>query len=415
MLKGSGMFFWLVMGVMTATALFAVIGPLLRRPSLTAGDHDLAVYRDQLAEIDRDLAQGTVAPADAEAARIEISRRLLAAADRAENTVALSPGSVPAADHGWWRKAAATALLALPVGAVALYLALGSPGLPGQPLAERLARAREAEAAAKADASALNGMVARVEAYLAQHPDDGRGWEVLAPIYLRFQRYDDAVKARRNAARLLGASGERVAAVGEAMTAAAGGIVTPDAKAEFTRALTIEPANDTAALYLGLAAKQAGQNDEARRIWEGMIARAPAGAEWIPFVRQAIAELGADDATEAAIAPQTPATPTTAAAPAAGAVPAGPAAPPGPATTPPALSAEQLDMVHGMVERLAARLATDGSDVDGWLRLVRSYLVLGERDKAQAATTNARRALAGDPEKLRRLDSGVKELGVEGS
>jgi len=415
MLKGSGMFFWLVMGVMTAAALFAVIGPLLRRPSLTAGDHDLAVYRDQLAEIDRDLAQGTVAPADAEAARIEISRRLLAAADRAENTVALSPGSVPAADHGWWRKAAATALLALPVGAVALYLALGSPGLPGQPLAERLARAREAEAAAKADASALNGMVARVEAYLAQHPDDGRGWEVLAPIYLRFQRYDDAVKARRNAARLLGASGERVAAVGEAMTAAAGGIVTPDAKAEFTRALTIEPANDTAALYLGLAAKQAGQNDEARRIWEGMIARAPAGAEWIPFVRQAIAELGADDATEAAIAPQTPATPTTAAAPAAGAVPAGPAAPPGPATTPPALSAEQLDMVHGMVERLAARLATDGSDVDGWLRLVRSYLVLGERDKAQAATTNARRALAGDPEKLRRLDSGVKELGVEGS
>ena len=415
MLKGSGMFFWLVMGVMTAAALFAVIGPLLRRPSLTAGDHDLAVYRDQLAEIDRDLAQGTVAPADAEAARIEISRRLLAAADRAENTVALSPGSVPAADHGWWRKAAATALLALPVGAVALYLALGSPGLPGQPLAERLARAREAEAAAKADASALNGMVARVEAYLAQHPDDGRGWEVLAPIYLRFQRYDDAVKARRNAARLLGASGERVAAVGEAMTAAAGGIVTPDAKAEFTRALTIEPANDTAALYLGLAAKQAGQNDEARRIWEGMIARAPASAEWIPFVRQAIAELGADDATEAAIAPQTPATPTTAAAPAAGAVPAGPAAPPGPATTPPALSAEQLDMVHGMVERLAARLATDGSDVDGWLRLVRSYLVLGERDKAQAATTNARRALAGDPEKLRRLDSGVKELGVEGS
>ena len=415
MLKGSGMIFWLVMGVMTATALFAVIGPLLRRPTSPAGDHDLAVYRDQLAEIDRDLAQGTVAPADAEAARIEISRRLLAAADRAENTVALSPGSVPAADHGWWRKAAATALLALPVGAVALYLALGSPGLPGQPLAERLARAREAEAAAKADASALNGMVARVEAYLAQHPDDGRGWEVLAPIYLRFQRYDDAVKARRNAARLLGASGERVAAVGEAMTAAAGGIVTPDAKAEFTRALTIEPANDTAALYLGLAAKQAGQNDEARRIWEGMIARAPAGAEWIPFVRQAIAELGADDATEAAIAPQTPATPTTAAAPAAGAVPAGPAAPPGPATTPPALSAEQLDMVHGMVERLAARLATDGSDVDGWLRLVRSYLVLGERDKAQAATTNARRALAGDPEKLRRLDSGVKELGVEGS
>lgn len=392
------MIFWLVMGVMTATALFAVIGPLLRRPSLPAGDNDLAVYRDQLAEIDRDLGQGTIAPADAEAARIEVSRRLLAAADRAGQTVQARAESEPAAGSGFWRKAAATALLVLPVGAVVLYLALGSPGLPGQPLAERLAHARAAEATAdKTEASTLTGMVGRVEAYLAQHPDDGRGWEVLAPIYMRFERYDDAVKARRNAARLLGETGERVAAVGEAMTAAAAGIVTPAAKAEFARALTIEPANNTATLYMGLAAKQAGQNDEARRIWEDMIARAPAGAGWIPFVRQAIAELGGADGGTAAPA----------AAPS-----AGPSVAPA-ATT--ALSAEQLDLARGMVERLAARLAADGSDVEGWLRLVRSYLVLGERDKAQAAATNARRALAGDPEKLQRLDSGVKELGVEGS
>jgi cytochrome c-type biogenesis protein CcmH len=388
------MIFWLVMGVMTAAALFAVIGPLLRRPSLPAGDNDIAVYRDQLAEIDRDLSQGTIAAADAEAARIEVSRRLLAAADRAERTAPASPGAEPPVGSGWWRRASATALLALPVGAVALYLVLGSPGLPGQPLAQRLARARAAEAAARADASDLAGMVARVEAYLAKHPNDGRGWEVLAPIYLRFERYDDAVKARRNAARLLGETGERVAAVGEAMTAAAGGIVTPAAKAEFARALTIEPANNTATLYMGLAAKQAGQGDEARRIWEGMIARAPAGAEWIPFVRQAIAELGAAG---------------NAGARSAAAVPAGQA------TAPAELSAEQRDLARGMVERLAARLSADGSDVEGWLRLVRSYLVLGERDKAQAAATNARRALATDPAKLQHLDKGVKELGVEGS
>ncbi len=398
------MIFWLVMGVMTAAALFAVIGPLLRRPSLPAGDNDLAVYRDQLAEIDRDLSQGTIAAADAEAARIEVSRRLLAAADRAERTAQASPGGEPPLGSGWWRRASATALLALPVGAVAVYLVLGSPGLPGQPLAERLARARAAEAAARADTSDLAGMVARVEAYLAKHPDDGRGWEVLAPIYLRFERYDDAVKARRNAARLLGETGERVAAVGEAMTAAAGGIVTPAARAEFARALTIEPANNTAALFMGLAAKQAGQSDEARRIWEDMIAHAPPGAEWIPFVRQAIAELGA---TEGSVAGGNTAEGSTA--------PPAAAAPAAPVTAPAALSAEQRNLARGMVERLAARLATDGSDVEGWLRLVRSYLVLGERDKAQAAATNARRALAADPAKLQRLDSGVKELGVEGS
>ncbi|MEZ5786727.1 MAG: c-type cytochrome biogenesis protein CcmI [Xanthobacteraceae bacterium] len=389
------MIFWLVMGVMTAAALFAVIGPLLRRPPHSATDNDLAVYRDQLAEIDRDLSQGTIAQADAEAARLEISRRLLAAADRAEQAAPADAGSKPALAGGWWRRASATALLVLPVGAFALYLTLGSPGLPGQPLAERIARGRATDAAAKTDANTLTSMVARVEAYLAKNPDDGRGWEVLAPIYLRFQRFDDAVKARRNAARLLGETGGRIAAVGEAMTAAAGGIVTPEAKAEFARALTIEPENATAALYLGLAARQAGQTDEARRIWEDMIARAPAGADWVPFVRQAIAELGA------------PAT--------SGAPDGSTAAPAGPVTAAADLSAEQRDLARGMVERLAARLSTDGSDVEGWLRLVRSYLVLGERDKAQAAAKNARRALAGDPEKLRRLDSGVKELGVEGS
>lgn len=410
------MVFWLVMGVMTATALFAVIGPLLRRPHMPAGDNDLAVYRDQLAEIERDLSQGTIAPADAEAARIEVSRRLIAAADRAEQTGKLSPDTeaVPART-GWWRRAAATALLALPVGAVALYLALGSPELPGQPLAERLARAREAEATAQANANSLTTMVARVEAYLAQHPEDGRGWEVLAPIYMRYQRYDDAVKARRNAERLLGATGDRVAAVGEAMTAAARGIVTPAAKAEFARALTIEPANNTASLYTGLAAKQAGQNDEARRIWEGMIARAPADAQWVPVIRQAIAELGPAEASTAGNAVAGGGTAPSIAAAGAGNNTVPPAANATPAGAPPALSAEQLDMVHGMVEKLAARLATDGSDVEGWLRLVRSYLVLGERDKAQAAATNARRALAGDPKKLKRLDSGVKQLGVEGS
>ena len=98
--------------------------------------------------------------------------------------------------------------------------------------------------------------------------------------------------ARRNAIRLLGETADRVAALGEALTASAGGVVTPDAKAKFERALALDGGNVTASFYLGLAAKQAGQREEARRIWEHMIARAPEGAEWVPFVRQAIAALG---------------------------------------------------------------------------------------------------------------------------
>ncbi|MEZ5890041.1 MAG: hypothetical protein R3D52_07140 [Xanthobacteraceae bacterium] len=183
---------------------------------------------------------------------------------------------------------------------------------------------------------------------------------------------------------------DRVAGLGEALTAVAGGIVTPDAKVEFERALALDRDNVTAALYLGLAAKQAGQPEDARRIWEGMIARAPEGAPWATFVRQALAGLGKPG----------------------GSPPAADAAP-----TPDAsaeMTAEQREMARGMVERLAARLATDGSDVEGWLRLVRSYMVLGERDKARAAASDARRALAGDPNKLQRLDMGMRALGVEG-
>jgi len=79
------------------------------------------------------------------------------------------------------------------------------------------------------------------------------------------------------------------------------------------------------------------------------------------------------------------------------------------------LSPEQRsDMVRGMVERLAARLQRDGSDVEGWLRLVRAYAVLGQRDEAQSAAAAARRALAADPEKIRRIDALVKDLGLEG-
>jgi cytochrome c-type biogenesis protein CcmH len=354
-----------------------------------ATDADLAVYRDQLAEIDRDLARGAIAPAEAAAARVETSRRLIASAERAEQDAAMPHPEAEASARGW-RVASAAVLIALPAGAVALYLALGSPKLPGQPLADRLARGSDF---ANPDANAtLSALVARAEAHLALNPNDARGWEVLAPIYMRLERFDEAVNARRNAIRLLGATADRVAGLGEALVASAGGIVTLDAKAAFERARELDSGNVTAAFYLGLAAKQAGQREEARRIWEDLIARAPDGAEWIPFVRQALASLGE---------------------PAAGA-----AAPPADAAQTPSaaseLTGEQREMARGMVERLAARLAENGSDVEGWLRLVRSYLVLGETDKARAAATDARRALADDADKLRRLESVVKALGVEG-
>ena len=71
-------------------------------------------------------------------------------------------------------------------------------------------------------------------------------------------------------------------------------------------------------------------------------------------------------------------------------------------------------MVRGMVDRLATRLKQNGDDVEGWLRLVRAYLVMGERDKAKGALSEARQAVAGDAERLRQLNEGLKTLGLDG-
>src|SRR5262249_54906322 len=220
---------WLLIALMTGVAVLAVLWPLSRRGRDLRQASDVAVYKDQLEEIERDQSFGLIAPAEADAARVEVSRRLLAAdsAARGHKAAADSPPTR--------RRAAAAGALGLgPAGALAVYLALGSPDLPGQPRAARVAQAQGGN-------QSVEAMFARVEQHLAEHPDDGRGWEVVAPIYMRLGRYDDAVKARRNAVRLLGATAERWSDLGEALVAQGNGVVTDSAKQAFDSALKIDP------------------------------------------------------------------------------------------------------------------------------------------------------------------------------
>jgi cytochrome c-type biogenesis protein CcmH len=361
---------WFVLALMTAAAVFAVLWPLARRHSAARSGSDVAVYRDQLDEIRRDREAGLIASAEAEAAEVEVSRRLLAAA----NAESATPPASSAAARGR-RRAVALAAFLLPFCAVGFYLSIGSPWLPGQPLAARVA---------EQDRS-IEHLIAQVEERLARNPNEGRGWEVIAPIYLRLGRFADAVKARRNALTLNGESAERRAGLGEALVAAANGVVTAEAKAEFEAATKLDAENVRARFFLGLAAEQDGRLDTAATIWRAMLANAPADAPWTDSVRDALARVSGGGAGEEQIA-------------AAG-----------------DLSPEQRTaMVRGMVARLAERLRRDGSDLDGWLRLVRSYMVLGESEQAAAAAGEARRALAIDPDKLRRFDELVKSLGLEG-
>jgi cytochrome c-type biogenesis protein CcmH len=365
---------WFVFALMTALAVFAVLWPLGRGTRPQREGNETTVYKDQLAEIERDVSAGLIGTSEAEAARVEISRRLLAA-DDAERVTPFSVNTMLR------RAVAVIALAGLPLLAVAFYLPLGSPRLPDFPLAAR--------AQAPAASQPLDNLVAQVEAHLEKNPTDGRGWNVLAPVLAKLGRFDDAVRAYRNSIAYNGDSASRRADLGEVIAAAAGGVVTAEAKAEFERAIAQDADDAKANYFLGLAAEQDGRASEAASIWRAMLAKAPQAAPWRPLVLAALARVGG-----------------------------GPAAP---ALSDDTITAakdmaetDRSAMIRGMVDRLASRLKQNGDDVEGWLRLVRAYMVMGDRDKAKGASADARQAVAGNAERLRALNEGLKNLGLDG-
>jgi cytochrome c-type biogenesis protein CcmH len=365
------MMLWFALALMTGAAMAAIAWPLTRRARTLRSGSDLAVYRDQLEEVRRDHAAGRIGDSEAEAAQVEVSRRLLAAADAeaAQARAISTPGSRR-------REVALAALFIVSFGSAATYLSLGSPTLPGQPLASR------------DPSQSIDGMIAQVEGHLARNPNDGRGWEVIAPVYLRLGRVEDAIKARRNALALSGETSERQAGLGEALVAASDGKITPEARKSFTRAVELDGGNIKARYFLGVAAEQDGQPAAAVTIWRAMLASAPADAPWAEFIRQEVTRLSGGPSPSPSqddVAAASQLTPE-----------------------------QQMGMIRSMVTRLADRLHQDGSDIQGWLRLVRAYMVLGDREKAVAAVGEARRALASEPDKLRQIEELVKGLGLEG-
>jgi cytochrome c-type biogenesis protein CcmH len=369
---------WIIFAVMTAAALFAVLWPLGREPSAQGAGSDRLVYQDQLKEIDRDRAAGLIGEAEAESARVEISRRLLAAVD-AEGA-APGPSSVTA--HARHRRAAGVAILIVPLVALAFYLKLGSPNIPGQ---SAFARAN-----GSSEDRSIASLVSQVENHLARNPNDGAGWEVLAPVYLRLGRFSDAVMARKKAIALNGDSSTRESDLGEALVAAADGVPTDEAKLAFQQAVAADAHNAKAHYFIGLADEQDGNRDKAADEWRALLEDAPADAPWRDLVRAALARVTNPPAASAA--------PTAADIAAAENRP----------------EAERAEMIRGMVQRLADRLHVDNKDVDGWMRLVRAYAILGDRDKAKDAAMDARRALSDEPDQIKRIDDLVRGLGLDG-
>ncbi|MFB9951329.1 c-type cytochrome biogenesis protein CcmI [Rhizobium puerariae] len=348
------MVLWIVLALLTAAVAAALIMPFARGGQAGSPDRagEVEVYRDQLKELERDRAQGLIGPQEAEYAKAEIGRRLIAAAGADEGR--------PPAEPQARRYALVTSLVTLlpPVVGLCLYIALGSPGLPDQPLEARLANPGNNVAL----------LVAKAERHLAQNPNDGAGWDLLAPIYFRSMRLGDAEMAYRNAIRLLGPNALRLAGLGETLVASNDGIVTEDARAAFEEAVKLDPGNPRSRFYVGLGLEQAGRAAEARAIFEGIARDSPAGAPWMQLVNEHIAKNGGAGVPGGETA-RAPGNPTQEDMAAAGALSQG----------------DRQAMIRGMVDSLAEKLKEDPDNLEGWLRLVRSYSVLGEKEKAAEA------------------------------
>ncbi|MDX2259397.1 MAG: c-type cytochrome biogenesis protein CcmI [Hyphomicrobiaceae bacterium] len=401
------MLLWIAFALLTAGVVVVLTRPLVTGGSaaLSARDADMAVYRDQLAEIDADLERGLIEASEAEAARNELARRLIRRAD-APAGAAESAIAVTKTETG---KAAGNPALylaaAIPVIAIAIYLVTGHPELPGQPLAARLA--------ASPERATMDELVGRVEAQLRQHPEDGRGWDVIAPIYLAMNRFPEAANAFSQSLRLNGESPKRIAGFAEALVLADNGVVGEPARKAFARLLELEPGRPEARFWLALAKEQDGKTDEAAADYRALLSEAPEGAPWRQLVGDRLAAVTGGS-------PLHPAGPVRQAAPASATPEAGkplPSASPGPSSSDIAAAqgmsqAERTAMIEGMVGRLAQRLEQNPADFDGWLRLVRAYVVLGRKGDAGEALGKARRSFASEPGRLADLDALARELGI---
>ena len=381
--------------IMTLAAIALVVLPLIRsnRDSATRAAHEIEIYRDQLDEVDRDVARGVIGPDDAVAARTEIGRRMLAATDGVEIVKAGSPaGKLPAKPR---RITAIITGLCVPALAIFVYVTHGSPDLPGKPAAEVRAANGTDPKAPEGDV-AQRQEVAGLAAALEKNPADIESWITLGTVLTQMKRHRQAAVAFTQAMRLAPANAEFASRAGEALTVAAGGQVTPDAQASFTEALRRDPGEPRAQYYQGVADQQGGRLRAALDRWVALEAASPPDAPWLRFLRPRIArlagEIGIDSNALAALRARAP--PLTAGLPIAARRTAAPTPAPGPTREQMAaarnMSAEDRQaMIRNMVDGLAEKLKDNPDDVAGWLRLGRARGVLGDRATATEAYAKA--------------------------
>ncbi|MEM9798302.1 MAG: c-type cytochrome biogenesis protein CcmI [Pseudomonadota bacterium] len=396
------MAFWIAATALTLIAVVLMIAALRRGPETDASP-DMDVYRDQLREVERDRERGTLAPEEAEAARTEVARRLLAA-DKAT--------ARPMSNGGGW---IGMGLVIVVTAAVAggTYWLIGAPGYADLPLAARIERIEAARAARPGQAVAeaevpdriddsrpdITTMADQLRTVLADRPDDLRGWQLGVQTWSGLNDLETAWRAQDRVVAILGddATGGDFAMLAELMILAAGGYVSPEAEQALAEALRRDPANGWARYYAGVMYAQGGRPDVAWPIWKRLVSESRPGDPWLEpiYARTEAISSAAGDPTPVSALP----------------TPRGPSAADLEAAE--NLSPEErMDMIEGMVGGLATRLADQGGPPGEWARLITAYGVLGRSDAAATVYAEARLVFADDPTALDTLARAADQAGI---
>ncbi len=401
--------FWTIAAVLTGVVALTLV-QALRRGTAGAAEHpDLKVYRDQLAEVDRDLARGTLSGDEAQRLRVEVSRRLLDA-DRAVQAAA-----TPTATGSLYWAAGLVAIVM--AGSLWLYQTLGAAGYADLPLADRMAMAEEAYTSRPSQAEAMaatppvpsndpgpefTALMEKLRAAVAARPDDAMGLELLARNESALGNYDAAIKAQSHLVETLenSASPDQRLMVAQIMIAAAGGYVSPEAEAVLIDVLQRDPKHQMARYLSGLMFAQVGRPDRAFQMWQPLLDEGPADAPWAEAVRadiQTVADQAGIKYTLPDAAPDQSGTkgPTAADMAAAGDMTA----------------EDRQAMIAGMVDQLEGRLMSEGGPVEEWLKLINAMAVLNQPDRGKAVLAAAEKALAGDQAALQAVQNAATAAG----
>jgi len=379
--------FWIVAGLLTAAVVTLLARPLMRKSTATdSGGTDLAVYRDQLSELERERSRGLIEADQAASMETEISRRMLTAARAAQPAAATAAPS---------RILTVIVAIVIPLAGLGIYLSVGQPDLPGQPLAERTIQQGE-------DPVKLIAQVGEIRKRLKMDKDDLDRWVMVGEAYEKLGQPRQAVESFRVARQIAPDDPGISAALGEALINADGGAVGEEARKLFESIPKDSGVQPEARYYLAMAAAQAGDMKTALKGWQSLLADSPADAPWIESTRNRIAAaaqaMGLDPAKET---PEPK--PATSATADEGPLEGGPETAEGQAIKQMAPD-QQKQMIEGMVARLAARLQANPDDPEGWRKLARAYQVMGQADKANDAAKQADAAEA-------RAASGAKAAG----